>query len=64
MNKQFKDYDFEPHKKLVPMQKDDVSITYADTSDLERDLGYKPSTSLREVLKRFSEWYYSFYIKK
>lgn len=59
-----KDYDFESHKKLVPMQKGDVPITYADTSDLERDFGYKPSTSLREGLKRFSEWYYSFYIKK
>ena len=59
-----KDYDFESHKKLVPMQKGDVPITFADTSDLERDFGYKPSTSLREGLKRFSEWYYSFYIKK
>ena len=59
-----KDYDFESHKKLVPMQKGDVPITYADTSDLERDFGYKPSTSLRDGLRRFSEWYYSFYIKK
>lgn len=59
-----KDYDFESHKKLVPMQKGDVPITYADTSDLERDFGYKPSTSLREGLRRFSEWYHSFYIKK
>ena len=59
-----KDYDFESHKRLVPMQKGDVPITYADTSDLERDFGYKPSTSLREGLKRFSEWYYCFYIKK
>ena len=54
-------YDFEAHKKLVPMQKGDVPITYADTSDLERDFGYKPSTSLREGLRRFAEWYKSFY---
>ena len=59
-----KDYDFESHKKLVAMQKGDVPITYADTSDLERDFGYKPSTSLREGLRRFSKWYYSFYINK
>lgn len=59
-----KDYDFEAHKKLVPMQKGDVPITYADTSDLERDFGYKPSTSLREGLRRFARWYYDFYIKK
>ena len=57
------DYDFEAHKKLVAMQKGDVPITYADVSDLERDFGYKPSTSLREGLRRFSEWYYSYYIK-
>ena len=59
-----KDYDFEAHKKLVPMQKGDVPITYADTSDLERDFGYKPSTSLREGLRQFSEWYYKFYCSK
>lgn len=59
-----KDYDFESHKKLVAMQKGDVPITYADTSDLERDFGYKPSTSLREGLRKFSRWYYDFYIKK
>ncbi len=59
-----KDYDFEAHKKLVPMQKGDVPITYADTSDLEKDFGYKPSTSLRDGLRRFAEWYYNFYIKK
>ena len=58
-----KDYDFESHKKLVSMQKGDVPITYADTSDLERDFGYKPSTSLRDGLRRFAEWYYSYYIK-
>ena len=59
-----KDYDFDAHKKLVPMQKGDVPITYADTSALERDFGYKPSTSLRDGLRRFAEWYYEFYIKK
>ena len=57
------DYDFEAHKKLVPMQKGDVPITYADVSDLERDFGYKPSTSLRSGLRRFAEWYYSYYVK-
>lgn len=57
------DYDFEAHKKLVPMQPGDVPITYADTSDLERDFGYKPKTSLREGLRKFAEWYYEFYIK-
>ena len=59
-----KDYDFEAHKKLVPMQKGDVPITYADVSDLERDFGYKPKTSLREGLRRFSQWYYDFYVKE
>lgn len=52
-----KDFDFDAHKKLVPMQKGDVSITYADTSDLERDFGYKPSTNLRDGLRRFAEWF-------
>ena len=55
------DFDFESHKKLVPMQKGDVPITYADTSDLEKDFGYKPSTSLRDGLRRFAEWYKKFY---
>lgn len=55
------DYDFEAHKKLVPMQPGDVPITYADTSALERDFGFKPSTSLREGLRRFAEWYKIFY---
>ena len=59
-----KDFNFDSHKKLVPMQKGDVPITYADTSDLERDFGYKPSTSLRDGLRQFSEWYYQFYIKR
>ena len=55
------DYDFEAHKKLVPMQPGDVPVTYADTSALERDFGFKPSTSLREGLRRFAEWYKAFY---
>lgn len=55
------DYDFESHKKLVPMQAGDVPITYADTSALERDFGFKPSTSLREGLRKFAEWYHEFY---
>ena len=54
-------YDFEAHKQLVPMQAGDVPVTYADTSALERDFGYKPNTSLREGLRRFAEWYKSFY---
>ena len=59
-----KDYDFESHKKLVAMQPGDVPITYADTSDLEKDFNYKPSTPLREGLRKFAEWYYSYYCKK
>ncbi len=55
------DYDFEAHKELVAMQPGDVPITYADTSALERDFGFKPSTSLREGLRRFAEWYKEFY---
>ena len=55
------DYNFEEHKKLVPMQPGDVPITYADTSALERDFGFKPSTSLREGLRKFAEWYKEFY---
>ena len=51
------DYNFEEHKKLVPMQPGDVPVTYADTSALERDFGFKPSTSLREGLRKFAEWY-------
>ena len=54
-----KDYDFEAHKKLVPMQKGDVPVTYADVSALEKDFGFKPSTSLREGLRRFAKWYKS-----
>lgn len=56
------DYDFETHKELVPMQLGDVPITYADTSALEKDFGFKPSTSLREGLRRFAEWYMSYEI--
>ena len=55
------DYNFEEHKKLVPMQPGDVPVTYADTSALERDFGFKPSTSLREGLRRFAQWYKKFY---
>ena len=55
------DYDFEAHKELVPMQPGDVPITYADTSALEQDFGFKPSTSLREGLRKFAEWYKEFY---
>ncbi len=55
------DYNFEEHKKLVPMQPGDVPVTYADTSALERDFGFKPSTSLREGLRRFAEWYKEYY---
>ena len=56
------DYDFESHKKLVPMQPGDVPITYADTSALERDFGFKPSTSLRTGLRKFARWYKEFYL--
>ena len=51
------DYDFEAHKELVPMQPGDVPVTYADTTPLEQDFGFKPSTSLRKGLRRFAEWY-------
>ena len=56
------DYDFEAHKQLVPMQAGDVPVTYADTSALERDFGFKPSTSLRDGLRKFAEWYKEFYM--
>lgn len=55
------DYDFESHKKLVAMQPGDVPVTYADTSALERDFGFKPSTSLQSGLRKFAEWYKEFY---
>lgn len=57
-----KDYDFEAHKKLVPMQAGDVPITYADTSTLEEDFGFKPNTSLRDGLRAFAKWYKEFYM--
>lgn len=59
-----KDFDFEAHKRLVPMQPGDVPVTYADTTALERDFGFKPSTSLRDGLRRFAEWYREFYQNK
>ncbi len=55
------DYDFEAHKELVPMQAGDVPVTYADTTPLENDFGFKPSTSLRDGLRKFAEWYKEFY---
>ena len=55
-------YDFETHKELVPMQPGDVPVTYADTSALERDFGFKPRTPLREGLRKFAEWYKEFYM--
>ena len=54
-------YDFESHKKLVPMQPGDVPVTYADTEALEKDYGYRPSTTLREGLRKFAEWYKTYY---
>lgn len=57
------DYDFEAHKKLVPMQAGDVPVTYADTTALEEDFGFKPSTSLREGLRSFAKWYAEYYGK-
>ncbi len=58
------DYDFEVHKQLVPMQAGDVPVTYADTTPLQEDFGYKPSTPLREGLKVFAQWYACYYLKK
>ena len=55
------DYDFDAHKELVPMQPGDVPVTFADTSALERDFGFKPSTSLREGLRAFAKWYADYY---
>ena len=59
-----KDYDFNAHKEFAPMQAGDVPITFADTSGLEKDFGYKPKTSLREGLRKFAEWYKEYYCKK
>ena len=58
------DYDFESHKELVPMQAGDVIATYADTKPLEEDYGFKPSTTLRDGLRKFAEWYKEFYMKE
>ncbi len=58
------DYNFEAHKELVPMQPGDVPVTYADTSALERDFGFKPSTTLRQGLRAFAQWYKDFYLNK
>ena len=58
------DYDFEAHEELVAMQPGDVPVTYADTSTLERDFGFKPHTPLREGLRKFAEWYREFYMKE
>ena len=57
------DYDFEAHKELVPMQPGDVPVTYADTSALERDFGFKPHMPLREGLRKFAQWYKAFYME-
>lgn len=56
------DYDFAAHRKLVPMQPGDVPVTYADTTALERDFGFKPSTPLRQGLRKFARWYHNFYL--
>ena len=58
-----KDYDFESHKELVPMQPGDVPVTYADTTPLEQDFGFRPNTSLRDGLRRFAQWYARYYCK-
>lgn len=57
------DYNLEAHKELVPMQPGDVPVTYADTTPLERDFGFKPSTKLQDGLRAFAEWYKEFYLK-
>ena len=59
-----KNYDFEAHKELVPMQPGDVPTTYADAAALERDFGFTPKITLREGLRKFAEWYYDFYVKQ
>lgn len=59
-----KDYDFEAHKELVAMQPGDVPVTYANTTPLEQDFGYKPDTSLREGLRAFAQWYKRYYVRK
>jgi len=57
------DYDFEAHKKLVPMQPGDVPVTFADTTDLERDFNFRPQVNLRDGLKEFARWYYDYYME-
>lgn len=57
------DYDFEAHKELVPMQPGDVPVTYADTTPLEKDFGFRPNTSLRDGLRKFAQWYKDYYMK-
>ena len=59
-----RDFDIEEHINPVPMQPGDVPITYADTSKLEKDFGYKPTTDLRSGLRRFAEWYYEYYVAR
>ncbi len=59
-----RDYDFEAHRELVPMQPGDVPVTYADTADLERDFGFKPSTTLRQGLRAFARWYKEYYLDR
>ena len=54
-------YDFESHKELVPMQPGDVEVTFADVNELEKDFGFKPSTSLRTGLRNFAQWYKAYY---
>ena len=56
------DYDFEAHKKLAPMQPGDVPVTYADSSALEADYGFRPSIGIREGLRKFAEWYREYYM--
>ena len=58
------DYDFEAHKQLVPMQPGDVPVTYADSTALERDFGFVPKITLREGLRKFAEWYASYYVAR
>ena len=59
-----KNYDFEAHKELVPMQPGDVEMTYADVDDLIKDFNFKPKTSLRDGIRNFAIWYKEFYLKK
>ena len=59
-----KDFDIMAHSNLVPMQAGDVPVTYADVTPLEQDFGFKPSTSLREGLRKFAVWYKEFYFNK